>query len=531
MRNLFEADELVFDVGLLPALEKKIIVDTVAVRGLRFGTVRATSGAVPQKEPEVERTSQVIADWKSKVSIPPLQLSTLTSAVNVDAISADSLATLRAASHARAFADTAKAKLLADLQAADPRPAIDSAEALANRLRTANLRTLGLGGTRQAVNDVRRTLTELGRIDDRLRAFDDETRGNAAGLQDRVDAIAAARTEDYAYARSLLRLPSFDIPSIGPQLLSDLVAEQFGSVLYWIQTAERYMPPGLERRFKKGPERLRASGTDVIFPKEEVYPNFLLRLAELTVTLGGEGATAGDYQARLVGVTTQPAVFGSPTSFLVDRSGGQAGPREARITGMLDHRTSQVRDTIGARFSGITLPQFPLAGLGATVVMGEGLSDLRLERRGDSLTGRWLWRAPNVSWVRDSGAVRAATPTMRLVEDAIWRAMSRLDSVEIEARIHGTVRDPSLAIRTNIANAVGSALREQLGDEVRRAEQQVRARVDALIDEKVADARAYADDARAEVRDRIAAERARVDAQKTALEARLRELVRIPGIG
>jgi len=190
-----------------------------------------------------------------------------------------------------------------------------------------------------------------------------------------------------------------------------------------------------------------------------------------------------------------------------------------------------VRDTVGARFSGITLPQFPLAGLGATVIMGQGLTDLQLERRGDSLTGRWLWRAPNVTWVRDSGAVRAATPAMRLVEDAIWRAMSRLDSVEIEARIGGSVNDPSLAIRTNIANAVGSALREQLGDEVRRAEQQVRARVDALVEEKVADARAYADDARAEVSARIAVERARLDEQKTALEARLRELVRIPGIG
>ncbi|MEX2181924.1 MAG: TIGR03545 family protein [Gemmatimonadaceae bacterium] len=531
MRNLFEAEELVFDVDLLPALERKVVVDTVAVRGLRFGTARAASGAIPHKEPGAAATSQVIAEWKSRVRIPPLELSTLTRAVNVEGIAAESLATLREASHARAYADTAKAKLLADLEAADPRPTLDSAEALANRLRNANLATLGIAGARRAVSDVRRTIGELSRIDDRLRTFDAEVRGNAAGLQGRLDAIGAARTADYAYARSLLRLPTFDIPSIGPQLFSDLVAEQFAALLYWVQMAERYMPPGLQRQFQRGPERVRASGTDVLFPRERVHPTFLLRLAELSLSLGGEGATAGNYRARLVGVTSQPAVYGAPTSFLVERAGGQVGPRDARVEGMLDHRTANVRDTLSARFSGIALPQFPLAGLGATVVMGQGLSDLQLDRRGDSLTGRWLWRAPNVTWVRDSAAARATTPTMRLVEDAIWRAVSRLDSVEIEARVGGSVRHPALAIRTNIASAVGNALREQLGEEVRRAEQQVRARVDALVAERVAEARTYADGARADVTARIAAERERVETQKAALEARLRELARIPGVG
>jgi uncharacterized protein (TIGR03545 family) len=438
---------------------------------------------------------------------------------------------LREAAHARAYADTAKARLLADLAAADPRPTLDSAEALAARLRNANLRSLGLNGTRQAVADIRRTVTALNQLDDRLRAFDAETRGNAAGLQARLDAIPAARTADYAYARSLLRLPTFDIPSIGPQLVSDLVTEKLGGVLYWVQMAEKYVPPGLTRQMQTGPERVRASGTDVLFPKETVYPTFLMRLAELSLSLGGEGAAAGNYQARLVGVTSQPAVYGAPTTFLVDRVAGVAGPREARIEGMLDHRTSAVRDTVAARFVGIALPRFPLAGLGATVAMGEGTSDLRLDRRGDSLSGRWLWRAPHVTWVRDSMAGRTSTGTMRAVEDAIWRAMSRLDSVDIEVRFGGTLRSPAIGIHTNIASAVSGALREQLSDEVRRAEQQVRARVDALVDEKVSEARAYADGARNEVTARIAAERSRLDAQKTALETKLRELVRIPGVG
>lgn len=531
MTNMVAVDALVFDVGILPALEKKVVIDTVAARGIRFGTPRRVSGAIPQKPKDVEESSAVIDAFKRQVKVPPLELSTLTQSVNVGAISADSLATLRAARHAQAFADTAKAKLLADIDAADPRPTLDSAQALATRLQSANLRTLGLAGTRQAVTDVRRTLRELGQLDDKLKTFETETRGNAAGLQERLAAIPAARTQDYAYARGLLKLPSFEIPSIGPQLFSDLVAEKMAGVLYWMDRAERFIPPGLQRQTQPGRPRVRASGTDVLFPKENVYPSFLMRMAELSLSIGGEGASAGNYSAQIVGLTSQPAVHGAPTTFALARSEGQSGPSDIRVNGFFDHREAPVRDTIGGRFSGITLPNFPLGGLGGAVVLGTGLSEIAIERRGEALQGRWLWRAPNVTWQRDSTRPRPTDARAALVEDALWRAMARIDSVEIDARIGGTLRSPTMAIRTNIADAVANALKEQLGEEVRRAEQQVRARVDALVDAEVAKARAAADAAKTQVNERIAAERARLEAQKAALEARLRELTRIPGIG
>lgn len=531
MRNMVEAEELIFDLGMLPLLEKKVVIDTVAARGIRFNTPRRTSGAIPRQPKDVEETSQVIADFKSRIKVPPLSLSTLTQSVNVDAISADSLATLRAARYAVAFADTARAKLLADLQAADPRPAIDSAEALLRRLQSTNLRTLGIAGARQAITDVRRTVRNLEQIDDRLKAFETETRGSAAGLQAKVDAIGAARATDLAYAKSLLRLPTFEIPSVGPQLFSELIAEQLGDVLYWGERIQRYIPPGLERRMKPGPKRLRASGTDVLFPKETVYPTFLLRLAELSLSIAGDGATAGDYRAQLVGVTTQPAVYGAPTSFLLQRTGGSVGPREGRVTGMFDHRRAPVRDTLGAYFSGITLPDFPVGGLGGEVRLGQGMTNLRITRVGEQLRGEWIWRAPRVTWVRDSTRPVTADARTRFVEDMVWRAMQRIDSVEIVAAFGGTIKDPTLAVRTNVATAVGTALREQLGEEVRKAEAQVRERVSALVDAEVAKARAKAEEVKVQATQRVVEERAKLAAQKQALEARLRELTRIPGIG
>jgi len=536
MTNLFEAEALVFDVGILPALEGKVVIDTIAARGLRFGTARKTSGAIPQPEnPAPEEPSavrKVVDDWMAGVKVPPLELSTLTQAVNVAAISADSLATLRAAVAARDFADTTRTRFTNGLRALDPRPTVDSAEALANRLKNANLRTLGLAGARQAATDVRRTLRDLEALNTKLKAFEAGTKSDVDSLGDRVADIGRARTADYAYARGLLRLPTFEVPAIGPQLFSGLISEKVGEVMYWVNMAERYVPPGMRRQMRPGPRRVRASGTDVLFPKENVYPDFLARLAELSLAIGGEGASAGEYEARIVGATTQPAVYGSPTRFLVSRAAGRVGPRDARVSGSLDHRGEPVRDSLTARLTGFPLPRMPLAGLGASVDLGDGTSELQLARTGDRLGGSWVWRSSHVTWMRDSAAAsRASTPAMRLVEDGLWRALARIDSVEIEARFTGSLTRPELAVRTNIADAVAGALKAQLGEEVRRAEAQVRARVDELVDATAREARAKADEVKAQAEQRIAEERTKLEAQKTALEARLRELVRIPGIG
>lgn len=531
MTNMVEVEELIFDAVLLPALERKVVIDSVAARGLRFGTPRPVSGALARQSDDVRESSAIMEAFRRQVKVPPLELSTLTQSVDVGAISADSLATLREARHAFAFADTAQARLLADIEAADPRPTLDSAQALAARLQSADLRSLGISGARQAIVDLRRSLRDLGQLDDRLKTLEAETRGNAAGLQARLAAIPAARAEDYAYARSLLKLPSFEVPSIGPQLFSDLVADKMADIVFWLHRAEKYVPPGLRRRLQPGRDRVRASGTDVLFPRELVYPDFLVRLADLSMTLGAASANPGEYTAQIVGLTSQPTVYGAPTTFALARSGGRAGAGDIQVNGFLDHRTAPVRDSVGAQFVGITLPDFPLGGLGGEVVLGTGYSALTLERRGEAMSGRWLWRAPRVTWQRDSTRARPADARAAFVEDALWRAIARVDSVEIDARFTGTLRNPTMTIRTNIADAVANALQAQLGEEVRRAEQQVRARVDELVEAEVAKARAAADAAKAQVTERITAEQARLEAQKAALETRLRELTRIPGLG
>ena len=81
--------------------------------------------------------------------------------------------------------------------------------------------------------------------------------------------------------------------------------------------------------------------------------------------------------------------------------------------------------------------------------------------------------------------VPTATGTARY----LWDIVSRLTSVEITLGLDGTLSSPGISVRSNIGGQIVQALRDQIGDEVRRAEARARAEVDRLIKQSLTDAR------------------------------------------
>jgi hypothetical protein len=293
------------------------------------------------------------------------------------------------------------------------------------------------------------------------------------------------------------------------------------AVLYWIRVGERYIPPGLAARFHDGPRRARMAGTTVTFPREHGWPQFLLRYAALDLTLGGAGAAAGAYQARLAALTTEPAIYGKPFRIVAQRTAGRVGPRDARLAGVLDHVRAPVRDSVAASVTGFALPSYDLPALRARAGLGEGITQFTVQRRGGDIDARWLMRSTNVAWQRlaDSSGAGAS----RQVDDMLWRIVRAVKDVEIETQMRGALERPSLSVRSNLGTEVARGLRKEIGAQVAHAEQVARARVDSAVQGEVAAARQRLAAVQNDVQARVAQQRAELDAVRKDLEARLRE--------
>jgi uncharacterized protein (TIGR03545 family) len=529
MRNLLEAEEIVADVRALPLLQKKIIIDTVAVRGLRFGTARRESGALARRSPTSGRLAREVSTWASNVRIPALSVEGLAGTVDVAAVQPDSLRTIGLARSLAGRADSLEGAWRAELSRLDPRPRLDSARALVQRLREATPAALGLAGVRSLAESGRNEMRALEDLNQRIGRLDDRFSADVTGLRDSVAGLGDARAADYARALGLLKLPSLDAPDLSPAVFGDMVLARVQPILYWLRLAEQYLPPGLDPRRRAGPDRVRASGLTVTFPRTRALPGFLLAYAAADLELGGAGAEAGQYTASLSGLTSEPALYGGPLVISAGRRSATAGPREASLAAVLNHVAEPVRDSIDLTLSGLVLAPVALPTLSARLGLEQVAMQLALTRRGDDLAGRIVWRTDSASWAREGAAApdpEAAVGSRAWAEGILWRTVSGIRSVEIETRLSGNIRAPRLAIRSNVGQAVAQALRRELGAQVARAEQRVRAEVDRLVDGQVEEARRRADALQARVSDALAAQRQEVNEVRSALEAEVRSLTR-----
>ena len=98
-----------------------------------------------------------------------------------------------------------------------------------------------------------------------------------------------------------------------------------------------------------------------------------------------------------------------------------------------------------------------------------------------------------------------------------------MTSIEITLGLNGTLASPGISVRSNIGEQIVRALRDQIGDEVRRAEARARAEVDRLIEQSLTEARSQVADFEEGIIETLSEYRGELDGVKTSLETRLRD--------
>ena len=510
-RNLLQADELVADVEVVLFTEKKVIINRIAANGLRFGTPRDNDGRVAAKSGEgiAGRVMEEVHQWANQFQIPVLQLAT--GKISIDSLDPRKLSTVTVAEALAARADSSRKAWQVAFDMLRLGPALDSANATLQKLQNARATDLA------TLNEARQAIDHLKRARDRVTTLERNVTTGVASLRAGLAGLDSAKRRDYAFARSLLKLPALDAPEIGSALFAPGTIKPFERVLYYAQLARRYMPPGLLPRAATGPQRLRRAGEDVRFPKERALPAFLLRSAELSFFLHPNSAQPQRYAGRLTGLTSDPTLYGRPTALAASGPHLTAG-------GMLNHVHDIPVDTAGATVGGIRFPAFQIPGVPLRLDPGAATTQLGFNLNGDTIRARFAIRSSNVTWTRDSGFANSQ------IGDLIWRAVSGISNLDVEARLSGPLHHPDFAVRSNLDQVIAARLRAVLGEQVAAAEQQLRNRVDALVNDKVTPLRAKVTEVQNQAQAQVAQQRAKLDELQKQLEQRLRELtgIRLP---
>ena len=518
-KNLIEAR--VARVVLEPdaLLQKKIVIRELTLDGVTAGTRRATP-AREMGDGFAPRAMVALQQWKKQFQVPLLSLTPIDT-VKALVLDPTKLATVKRATELLSRGDSLRTVLTTSVQSIPLKETVDSARALVTRLNGQTPRTLGLTGTRNAINDTRRLTA---RVDSIRRRVDGVIATARTGVDSLIAATRAdddARRADFEFARSLLQLPTVDAPNIGPALFGDVSVSAFDQAMYWMSLAREYAPPGLLPRETPGPDRVRRAGTTVHFVTPASYPRFLLQKSTVTVSLGeNAGAARGEYRLTASDVTTEPALVKRPTRFTFDRIAQGSAVERIAVNGLIDHAGKTPREIVELRADGVKLPGFSLPATPLRAELGRGRSSLRLDLSGNTVKGAWSISAPSTTWSLDSARSRS----LNTMEQLVSRVIQSIHDVDITAEVAGTLTAPRLNVRSNLDRAVANGIKSVVGEEVEKAEARVRSQVEAEAEKALAPVRARAAELRAEVDQRAKEAQTRLDEAKAQLAAQLKTL-------
>jgi uncharacterized protein (TIGR03545 family) len=515
LKNTLQAQELDLDFETLPLLRKKFIVDRLAATGLRFGTPRTTDGRVKRPEADSAATgrappatapaaqstakSSTIENLASRLNFPILNLAQ--GKLDVGTLDPSRLSTAAAARTLQARADSANKAWTAALNDLRTGPTVDSATALAGRLKGARPTDL------TAINNARRMLTLLTQAKDQVDALGRGIAAGAADLQHGVAALDSAKAKDLATARGLVRLPALDASQIGAAVFGPAAAGKFEKALHWTRVAREYAPAGLLPHASPAPQRLRRAGTNVRFPREHELPALWLKDGAVSFTLD----STRRYDGRLADLTTSQTLTGRPTTFKAQAPALQAGA-------LLDHRRPEALDTVSGTLAAVRLPDLAIPVGGIRLEPGTGTMSFRFALEGENLRAGWEVRSTKISWAHDSATGRSTTG------DLIWQVVSGIATLDVTAQLSGTPANPSLSIRSNLDQAISSRIKSLVGDQVKAAEQKLTAQVNAYADPLIAPVTSRVTSVTGGAQQQLGASQSRIADARKQLEQRLKSL-------
>jgi uncharacterized protein (TIGR03545 family) len=506
------------DLDPIPLAEKKVVIDEFKLTGLRLLTMRKTPARPASPGSPAGRLLRETEQWaRDKFRFPKLALARVDSLKSL-VLRPDQLGSVKAATAFAGRVDSTKAAFEQTLAGLELKPLVDSSTALANRLARTDPKQLGLAGARDAVGEVQQAIDRLKQARTRLASVELAARASLAGLRSGLSDVEAARQRDYAFARGLLDLPSFDAPDIGASLFGQQSADYFQQALYYAKVVQRYVPPGLQPWNRPGPARTRMAGTTVEFPKMKEYPRFLLQKGEIGLAAGGTAQNL--FTATVGGITSQPELYGHPATLVASGRLGGDSPVGIEVSGLSRHFGKSPTDSVVARVRGVTLPSIAVPGLPFAVSPGRSAVGFAFSLSGDRIAGAWEIASDQATWSSDTASLKQAS----LVENTVWHVVSGLSELRVRAELGGTIDAPALRVSSNLDDAIADRLRGLAGEALARAEKKARDAVDGLVDAQMTALRGKMDGLSAHVADRLPGERGQLDGAQKALETELKRL-------
>lgn len=491
MTNAVEVARMAMGLDGLNLLQRKVIAEEMSVEDVRLGTPRTTSGAVTPVKDTATDEKGLFA-----ISLPSLEVPDVKTILQHE-----NLETMRLVEELKADLKQEKADWEARLQALPGKAQLAKYKERVKQLKATTKG--GLEGMLSEVGEVQSLKEEIDRdvqaLKDARLAFDEK----ATLLKARLEQIKTAPKRDIQHLQAKYNLSPQGLANMSQMLLGSQIGSWVHQGVAWYERVKPFLEGAQAMRGSEGePEvqkPLRGKGVDVHFTEEQPLPDFLVRLARVSLNLD-----VGNLAGTIHNVTSDQPTLGKPLTFAF---GGERlkGVNAVTLEGTMNHIVpAQARDQLTLKAKGYELADVALSKDAKwPVILQSGLGDIKVDAtlQGRGLTAQGsgnlralqlaagapgdtnpltkslssavsgisqLSLAADVTGTLDKYDMKLSSDLDRILQDAAGKMVNELAAKfggELQAAISAKIAEPMKQLQETLGgfNAIGGDLGDRLG--------------------------------------------------------------------
>ena len=494
-KNLIDVDDIRFAVRPVPLLSKKVIIDEMTIEGVKWGTKRDTSGALPvrkakkfakkqSKENKNSPLTKLFGSIKdkaaSKVSALPAasQLKDMqkqfSGASLTQAVSPNDLQSLKEIDNIKNSYNQKFTQYDTQLKSINTGQEIAKANAAIAEISSIKIQSVqDIEPAKAKLDSFNATKDELGHTVSQLQTMQSQLSADIGSDKDLLDRINKLKDADYKALADKMKMPSFSFGNISEAIFGPVWLNRVHTVLYYMSAARKYMPP---KKKKQKTVNTRMKGSDISFPKMDNPPDFLISTILVSGTTGGYGKEGEplDFKGTITDITSDQAQLGRPTRVHIT---GAQGKRNLVIESVLDHRTENAVDSLNILFSGLSAKTLGIPD-------SEYLPDMN--NASGTLTANFVLKGDTVDSSIEmkvtgySTSSPSADETRKMIL-SLWNGIS---DIIVNVKLYGTVENLAFSVTSNIDKVLPERMKNMLGAKFQEIQNQLRGQIDRLTNQK-----------------------------------------------
>jgi uncharacterized protein (TIGR03545 family) len=524
-KNMFETRTARFAMDPGQLLRGKFIIETMEINALILGTKRTTDGSLPavkQAAAASDAGGPGFSDMAKEAlqkgvdKTPLTDPALLKAGLNVDSLL--KVLDIKSMKHLDSLKLRAtQASTQWDAASKDFEASKQKLAGLEAGIKSINVNQLkSVDAIASAISTVDGSIKGVKEVSDTFAARKASIETDISDLSRRVGETQGIVAEDFSRLKSMAHLPNLNTSGIARMLVGDEMYNRAVNAMHWIDIARSHIKNSDSSPAMETPPRMR--GQDIRFPIGHAMPKFWIKKAMIS---GGTDTSSGNLiraQGEILNITSDQRVTGVPMT--ASLKGVEGSGRTFSLEASFDRTKEVPVDRYAATLGNVPLAAFSLGSSGAiagTITGASMNSALTVDVPGNTFdaTSRLTMSKFRVEF---------ADKPKGVLDGIVRDVLTGISSFNVSLRIWSTGSGVDVALQTDLDDQIASRAQAVVGAELTKAQNQLKAKFDALVGAKRNEVEKLVADKKALIEKQIGSVQSLVDEKKSMIDAKKQEL-------